>query len=80
MGEPRPVQDRVESPDRLAESLRALLPLLRTGRPRPPAPDDATRLDYLEQELREVRTRVNALFFSVLAVALGELAGRLVLP
>lgn len=37
------------------------------------------RLEALEQDLREVRTRINALFFAVLTAALGELAGRLVL-
>ena len=39
----------------------------------------AQRLDALEHDVREVRTRINALFFAVLTAALGDLAGRLVL-
>ncbi len=74
-----------ERPDRLAEALRALAPRF-GGRPAaatpPPASDHATRLDHLERDLQdlrqEVRTRVNALFFTVIAVALGDLVGRLV--
>ena len=60
---------------RLAEALRALLA---RGHARPPLDDPDARLDYLERELGEMRTRINALFFAVLAVALGELVGRLV--
>ncbi|MGE3961146.1 MAG: hypothetical protein AB7F65_05635 [Dehalococcoidia bacterium] len=47
----------------------------------PPAADRdlQARLDALEQEVREVRTRINALFFAVLTAALGDLAGRVVL-
>jgi hypothetical protein len=36
------------------------------------------QLQYLERDVQEVRTRVNALFFAVLAAALGNLLGRLV--
>ena len=75
-----------ERPDRLAEALRALLPRFGDAPqqdPRPPASDHATRLDHLERDLQdvrqEVRTRVNALFFTVIAVALGDLVGRLVM-
>ncbi len=37
------------------------------------------RIQQLEHEVREVRTRINALFFAVIAAALGDLVGRLVL-
>ena len=57
------------------ETARALLPRRRAA---PPSGDREARLDYLERELAEVRTRVNALFFAVLGVALGELVGRVV--
>ena len=69
-----------ERPDRLTEALRALLlrPGDARGRPRPPADDHAARLEHLEGDLREVRTRINALFFTVIAVALGDLVSRLV--
>ena len=63
-------------PDRLAAVLRTLLPRWRA---RPPARTQRARLDHLEADLREVRTRINALFFSVIAVVLGELVGRIVL-
>jgi hypothetical protein len=36
------------------------------------------QLEYLERDVQEVRTRVNALFFAVIAAALGDLVGRLV--
>ena len=39
----------------------------------------ALRLDHLEEDLREVRTRVNALFFTAIAVVLGDVLGRVVL-
>ena len=51
---------------------------LRAPRPRPPAHDLMGRLDHVERELGEVRTRINALFFTVLAVALGEVVSRVV--
>ena len=44
-----------------------------------PSRDFDARLDALEQDVREVRTRINALFFAVLTAALGDLAGRVVL-
>ena len=73
-------------PDRLAEALRALLPRfgdLRQHDPRPPGSDHAARLHHLERDLQDVRqdvrTRVNVLFFTVIAVALGDLVGRLVM-
>ncbi len=44
-----------------------------------PSHDLDARLDALEQDVREVRTRINALFFAVLTAALGDLAGRVVL-
>ena len=65
---------------RLATAIRALIrDALPRRRERPPASDTATRLDYLERDVSGVRTRVNALFFAVLSVALGDLVGRLVL-
>ena len=68
-----------DSSERLATALATTLRrLARRGeaRPRPPAHDLAARLDYLERDASEVRTRINALFFSVIAVALGELVSR----
>ncbi|MCK9487553.1 MAG: hypothetical protein M0R73_12795 [Dehalococcoidia bacterium] len=41
--------------------------------------DVAVRLATLEREVREVRTRIHALFFAVLTAGLGDLVGRLVL-
>lgn len=61
------------SRDRLADAVRAL----RGGPARPPARDVRQQLDYLERDLQEVRTRVNALFFAVIAAALGDLVARL---
>jgi len=51
----------------------------RTKRVEAPARDLHARLDALEHDVREVRTRINALFFAVLTAALGDLAGRVVL-
>lgn len=71
-------------PDRLGDALRGL----GLGhRPRPPrhpvgetpAGDLTVRLTALEEDVREIRTRINALFFAVLTAALGDLAGRVVL-
>ncbi len=59
--------------DRLADAIHSL----RGTAARPPATDLREQLQYLERDVREVRTRVNALFFTVLAAALGDLAGRL---
>lgn len=44
-----------------------------------PSRDLHARLDALEHDVREVRARINALFFAVLTVALGDLAGRVAL-
>jgi hypothetical protein len=48
-----------------------------------PARDVHARLDALEHDVREVRTRINALFFAVLTAALVEtivqVAGRVAL-
>lgn len=62
------------SGDRLAEAIRALRG---ASLARPPAADEREQLRYLERDVQEVRTRVNALFFTVLAAAVGDLAGRL---
>ncbi|MEE8421305.1 MAG: hypothetical protein V3S31_00860 [Dehalococcoidia bacterium] len=68
-----------EPPDALGTGLRALLAgLLGRKPPRPNARTQRLRIDYIEGDLREVRTRVNALFFTVIAVALGDLVARLV--
>lgn len=64
---------------RLATAIRALIRDVLPRRERPPTSDTATRLDYLERDVSGVRTRVNALFFTVLSVALADLVGRLVL-
>ena len=69
------MRDRPATDARLTAAIRALLPRRRTP---PPAGDTATRLDHLERDIQEVRTRVNALFFSVIGIAIAELAGRLV--
>lgn len=61
------------SADRLGDAVRAW----RRSRTRPPASGMHEQLQYLERDVQEVRTRVNALFFTVLAAALGDLAGRL---
>ena len=75
LGLPRPrcARRRPRRPDRLAEALRRLAG---RERARPPAHDLAARLDYLERDASEVRTRINALFFAVIAVVLGEILSR----
>jgi len=68
-------------PDPLGDAVRRFV-LGRSHRaePRPHAGGDiATRLAALEREVSEVRTRVNALFFTVIAAALGDLLARTVL-
>ncbi len=68
--------DARQTDARLTAAIRALLP--RRHAPPPPAGDTATRLDHLERDVQEVRTRVNALFFSVIGIAIAELASRVV--
>ena len=58
---------------RLAATIRRLV---RRERERPPAHDLAARLDYLERDASEVRTRINGLFFALIAVVLGEVVTR----
>jgi hypothetical protein len=60
---------------RLVEALRALRP---PREPRPPASDVEARLDYLERDVAEVRSRVATLFFAALGAAILELVARLV--
>ena len=66
------------APDRLARAVRALLlgernvDVVRSS-------DAAARLDALEREVQEVRSRVNALFFSVLTAGVVDLVARTVL-
>lgn len=55
---------------RLASALRALVAHTQA---RPPARDLTEALAYLERDVEEVRTRVNALFFAVLLSALSQL-------
>ncbi len=55
---------------RLARALHGLLGHTHT---RLPARDLTEALAYLERDVEEVRTRVNALFFAVLVSALGQL-------
>lgn len=59
--------------------VRALDALRRTvaAEPRPEPRDFRERLAYIERDLAEMRTRVNALFFAVLAAAIGQLISRL---
>jgi hypothetical protein len=62
-----------ESATRLVRALRRVV-----GTPdRPPARGLSEQIAYLERDLQEVRTRLNALFFTVLTAAIGELAARL---
>ncbi len=58
--------------DPVARALRTLL----TSRARPPAPDLATQLRYLEADVRDMRQRINALFFTVLAALLAGVLER----
>lgn len=72
---PDPLRDTVR---RLGERLRGER-LRGERREQTPARPRALgeRLDRLEQDVQEVRTRVNGLFFAVLAVGLGDLVARL---
>ncbi|MDA0270363.1 MAG: hypothetical protein O2919_04970 [Chloroflexi bacterium] len=65
--------------DPLAEAVRRIaIGRSRRAVPSPHGDVDA-RLAALEREVSEVRTRVNALFFTVIAAALGDLVARAVL-
>ena len=69
--------------DHLALALRRVLAARprQDGGPRDHAPlEVGSRLDALEREVGEVRTRVNALFFAVISVAIGDLVVRAVHP
>jgi hypothetical protein len=67
-------------PDRLARAVRALLLGERARTSRPTArPDVPSRLDAIEREVQEMRTRVNALFFAVLTAGVADLVARAVL-
>lgn len=66
------------SPDRLSRAVRALFLGERT-RASTPHTDAGARLDAVERELGEVRTRVNALFFAVITASVADLVARMVL-
>lgn len=64
-------------PDRLEAAVRAFVA---RGRASTPAPHEgASRLDALERDVQEMRTRVNALFFAVITASVVELVTRTVL-
>ena len=60
--------------ERLASVLRRIAGV--ETRERPPAHDLRARIDYLERDSGEVRTRINGLFFGLIALAAGELLMR----
>ncbi|MFA7297765.1 MAG: hypothetical protein WC211_11385 [Dehalococcoidia bacterium] len=63
---------------RVVRALIALRRELRGDPPQhPPARDFREQLAYIERDLLEMRTRVNALFFTVLTAAIGQLLARL---
>ncbi len=66
------------SGERLAAAVRAILGHREASLP-PPHHEVPARLASLEREVQEVRTRVNALFFAVLTVALTDVVVRAVL-
>ena len=77
MSEPQPTTEvsedaRVTTSDRIARAVRALQPQSR----RMPPKDLTEQVAYLERDLAEVRTRVNALFFAVLTAALGQVIAK----
>lgn len=72
MSAPRPT-------DHLARAVRALFIGERTRPTRPSPADAAARLDAIEREVQEVRTRVNALFFAVLTAGVADVVARMVL-
>ncbi|MYE46954.1 MAG: hypothetical protein F4X25_09495 [Chloroflexi bacterium] len=57
--------------ERLAMVLRRIAGV--DTRERPPEHDLRARIDYLERDAGEMRTRVNGLFFGLLALAAGEI-------
>lgn len=69
----------MQQTDRLSRVIRALLLGERVRHPLPPSADATARLDAVERELGEVRTRVNALFFAVITASVAELVARTVL-
>ena len=60
--------------ERLANVLRRIAGV--ETRERPPADDLRARIDYLERDGSEMRTRINGLFFGLIALAAGELLMR----
>ena len=67
-------------PDRLADAVRSLAARGRAAAPpAPPREGAPARLDALEREVQEMRTRVNALFFAVLTAGDADLVARTVL-
>ena len=60
--------------ERLAAVLRRIAGV--ETRERPPADDLRARIDYLERDGGEMRTRINGLFFGLIALAAGELLMR----
>ena len=74
------VPGRTRSPHEPSARLaRALHGLLGHARTRPPARDLTEALAYLERDVEEVRTRVNALFFAVLTAGVADVVARTVL-
>lgn len=73
-------QSETRTDDPLAEALRSSLPRLLLGlrQAGPPAKTQRDRIERLEHDLRETHTRINALFFTVITVALGDLVARVV--
>ncbi|MEI7924849.1 MAG: hypothetical protein WCI61_01485 [Chloroflexota bacterium] len=73
----------VAQPDRLARALRALLlgdrAVEATHVGDASHLDHAARLDAIEREVQEMRTRVNALFFAVITAGVADLVARTVL-
>lgn len=85
MSSPRHSHSRHRRPDPLGRIVRGIARQRGAGGKRPELPtrDVHARLDALEHDVREVRTRIDALFFAVLTAALVEtivqVAGRVAL-
>jgi len=84
MSSPRHSHSRHLRPDPFGHIVRGIARQRAGGkRPELPTRDVHARLDALEHDVREVRTRINALFFAVLTAALVEtivqVAGRVAL-